>query len=173
MMNKILVVVDMQNDFVSGSLGSVDAQAIVGNVIKLIDSWQGEIVCTYDTHYENYLETKEGKMLPVEHCIENTDGWQLCPGVEEALKGKEYKAFRKPTFGSEELAAYLREGRYDEIHFIGLCTDICVISNVMLTKAALPESEIVVHSDCCAGVTRESHENALSAMKMCHIQIEN
>ena len=172
-MNKILVVVDMQNDFVSGSLGSDDAKAIVGNVVKMIEAWQGEIVCTYDTHYENYLETKEGRMLPVKHCIENTEGWQLCPEVEKALGSKEYKVFRKPTFGSEDLAAYLKEGNYDEIHFVGLCTDICVISNVMLTKAALPESEFVVHADCCAGVTTESHENALNAMKMCHIQIEN
>lgn len=172
-MKKILVVIDMQNDFVSGSLGSEDAKAIVGNVVDKITNWQDDIACTYDTHLENYLETKEGQMLPVRHCIENTEGWQLDPQVEEALKDKDYKVFRKPTFGSEELAKYLKENRYDEIHFIGLCTDICVISNVMLTKAALPESEIIVDAKCCAGVSKESHENALSAMKMCHIQIEN
>lgn len=172
-MKKILVVVDMQNDFVSGSLGSEDAKSIVGNVVEKITNWKDELVCTYDTHFENYLETKEGKMLPVRHCIENTEGWQLDPQVEKALNGRDYKVFKKPTFGSEELAEYLKESNYEEIHFIGLCTDICVISNVMLAKAALPESEIIVDAKCCAGVTKESHENALNAMKMCHIQIEN
>ncbi len=171
-MKKILVVVDMQNDFVSGSLGSEDAKAIVGNVTDKIRGWQDDIVCTYDTHYENYLETKEGKMLPVKHCIENTEGWQLNADVASALESKNYITFRKPTFGSEELAKHLKENQYEEIHFIGLCTDICVISNVMLAKAALPESQITVDAKCCAGVTKESHENALNAMKMCHIQIE-
>lgn len=174
-MKKILVVVDMQNDFVSGSLGSEDAKAIVENVVKKIEGWEGDIACTYDTHYESYLETKEGRMLPVEHCIENTEGWQLCSQVQSALdkKGKEYKTFRKLTFGSEELAGWLKAEGYEEMHFVGLCTDICVISNVMLAKAFLPESEIIVDSRCCAGVSRESHENALNAMKMCHITIQD
>lgn len=174
---KVLVVVDMQNDFIDGTLGTKEAQAIVDNVCKKIDTYRkaGDIVVfTRDTHYQNYLDTAEGKKLPVVHCIEYTSGWCITNKIK-VLDTE--KVIDKPTFGSLELADYLewqekyRNYEITSIELIGLCTDICVISNAMILKAKFYEMPIIVDSSCCAGVTPESHENALKAMAMCQIDI--
>ena len=168
-MKKFLIVVDMQKDFVDGALGSKEAVAIVPNVVKKINEFDGEIFVTYDTHFENYMETNEGKNLPVEHCIKGTAGWEIVPQlVEYASK---YPVIEKPTFGSMELADIIAKGGYDSIEFVGLCTDICVISNVMLAKAADVNAVVTVDSKACAGVTPDSHNNALDAMKMCQVRV--
>lgn len=169
-MKKLLVVVDIQNDFVDGALGSKEAVAIIPNAVNKIKNWDGEIVCTADTHPDNYLETNEGKHLPVPHCIEETDGWMLNKEIANAL-GENPTIIPKPTFGSLYLAEYIREHNFDRIEFIGLCTDICVVSNVLLAKAYLPEASIAVDASCCAGVTPESHDAAIQTMKMCQIEI--
>lgn len=169
-MERLLVVVDMQKDFIDGSLGTKEAQAIVPKVAERVMSGQAageEIVFTLDTHGEDYLETLEGRKLPVKHCLKGTDGWQLC----KELAGIAGRRFEKGTFGSLECAKYAAEGGYDQVELIGLCTDICVISNAMLLKAAMPQTRICVRADCCAGVTPESHINALKAMEMCQIEI--
>lgn len=184
---KILVVVDMQNDFINGALGTPEAQAIVGNVAKKISEFDGDLICvTKDTHYsDDYLNTQEGRLLPVEHCIEGTHGWRLDDTIASAIShaaidaGKSVSVFQKGTFGSVELGDYLvelsarRKQRIEEIVFVGLCTDICVISNALLVKAFLPETKITVDATCCAGVTPASHNNALAAMKACQINVEN
>lgn len=170
-MKKVLVVVDMQKDFIDGALGTKEAVAIVDDVAETIKSFDGEVVFTRDTHFENYMETQEGKNLPVPHCIKDTDGWQLDKKLE-VLRTDDMKVFDKLTFGSVELAAYLKENKeLEQVTLVGLCTDICVISNALLIKANLPEVEIRVIEKCCAGVTPQSHANALEAMKMCQIQI--
>ena len=172
-MRKILVVIDMQNDFIDGSLGTKEAQQIVPRVVekmKEYDPWN--IYLTRDTHYENYLDTQEGRNLPVEHCIEGTHGWQLNDAVAKAAE--KATVIDKPTFGSNRLAGLLMTERAQEaleIELVGLCTDICVITNAMMAKGALPEVPLFVRADCCAGVTPESHETALSAMRMCQILI--
>ena len=169
-MSRLLVVVDMQKDFVDGALGSKEAQAIVPHVIDKIKAYQGagqEVVFTLDTHFDDYMDTMEGKKLPVIHCVKGTPGWELAEG----LKGFEGKRFEKVTFGSRELADYAALGQYESVELVGLCTDICVISNAMLIKAGIPDTPIQVDVSCCAGVTPQSHENALNAMKMCHIDI--
>lgn len=171
---KILIVVDMQNDFIDCALGTKEAVAIVENVAKKIQDFDGKVIYTKDTHRENYLETQEGKNLPVEHCIKGSDGWQL----SSALPVKaDNMVIEKPTFGSTDLGDYLKKMAEDvdieEIELVGLCTDICVISNALLIKAFLPEVKISVDASCCAGVTPESHKNALEAMKMCQIAITN
>jgi len=170
---KKLVVVDMQNDFIDGALGTKEAEAIVGNVLKKIQSYDPEdVLVTLDTHGEDYMSTQEGKNLPVEHCIKGTPGWELSPVLADALKGA--KKFEKPTFGSVKLAEYLKEtadGQDLEIEMVGLCTDICVVSNAMLIKAFLPEAKIKVDSSCCAGVTPESHEHALATMRSCQVEV--
>lgn len=168
-MSKLLVVVDMQKDFVDGSLGTKEAVAIVPQVIQEIENFDGDIVFTLDTHSSIYLETQEGKNLPVPHCIKGTEGWKLDKAIEPLASGR--RIFEKPTFGSVELAEYVADSDYDDITLIGLCTDICVLSNAMLIKAFLPEVKVSVKADSCAGVTPESHENALLAMKMCQINI--
>lgn len=168
---KYLVVVDMQKDFIDGALGTKEAQAIVPAVKKYIENFDGEIIFTRDTHTEEYMTTQEGKNLPVPHCIEGTEGWQIAKELLTISEGK--KIFDKPTFGSVALSEYLKEqGDAEEVTLIGLCTDICVISNGMLIKAYLPEVRVSVVESCCAGVTRESHKNALDAMKMCQIEIK-
>jgi len=167
----VLVVVDMQKDFIDGALGTKEAVQIVDNVAELVKSFDGEVVFTRDTHDDNYLETQEGKKLPVPHCIQGTDGWKLDKKLE-ALRLDDRKVFDKPTFGSMELASYLQSMKtLENVTLIGLCTDICVISNALLIKAALPEVNISVVEKCCAGVTPKSHENALAAMKMCQIDV--
>lgn len=173
-MKKILVVVDMQKDFVDGALGSKEAVAIVNNVTDKIINFDGDIVVTYDTHPENYMETQEGKNLPVPHCIKGTDGWKLDSKVQEAVSKKEFKAITKPTFGSTELPEYIKTNYNPdeiEIELVGLCTDICVVSNALLLKANFPETKISVDASCCAGVTPESHNAALTTMKMCQINV--
>ncbi len=166
---KLLVVVDMQKDFTHGALGSREAMAIVPAVCEKIKNFDGDVVFTMDTHAESYLDTQEGKNLPVPHCIKGTDGWTLDENIAPLSRGCRF--FEKPTFGSLQLAEFAAGKDYDEIELIGLCTDICVISNAMLLKAHLPEVKISVDASCCAGVTPESHENALSAMKMCQINV--
>ena len=172
-MKKLLVVVDMQNDFVDGALGTPEAVAIVpyvvGRVVEGVNAGE-TIVFTRDTHGENYMDTQEGRNLPVPHCIEGTDGWQIIPQLEEYTVGR--LCLNKPTFGSTELARYAVEEGFEEMELIGLCTDICVISNAMLLKAALPEVPVSVTAACCAGVTPASHNNALEAMKMCQITVK-
>lgn len=180
---KYLIVVDMQNDFIDGSLGTKEAQNIVYGVAEKISKFDGEVVATQDTHWRDYLDTQEGRLLPVKHCIDGTDGWELKPVIFEALQkrylscGKSIPLFNKPTFGSKELGEQLENRNasdsIDEIVLVGLCTDICVISNALLIKAFLPEVKITVDASCCAGVSPESHENALRAMKVCQINIEN
>ena len=195
-MRNILIVVDMQNDFIDGSLGTKEAQEIVTPVAEKIRNFEGDIYGTLDTHEEDYLSTQEGKNLPVKHCICGEDGWHLNEEVRKALLSSEmfcrndkqknaiwlFENYCKETFGSLELMddcfdEFGEDGRSHpedvEITLIGLCTDICVISNAMLLKAALPEAKIIVDASCCAGVTPESHKNALEAMKMCQIEVIN
>ena len=173
-MKKILIVVDMQKDFVDGALGTKEAIAIVDNVVNKIESFDGDIIVTYDTHCQNYMETQEGKKLPVPHCIKGTDGWKLDSKVQAAVDKKGFYAIEKPTFGSTELVEYIKNN-YNiselEIELIGLCTDICVVSNALLLKANFTETSISVDASCCAGVTVDSHNAALTTMKMCQINI--
>lgn len=171
-MQNILLVIDMQNDFIDGALGTKEAVTIVPAVKAKIENFEGTVLFTRDTHETCYMETQEGKNLPVPHCIRGTDGWQIRPELD-ALRTTE--VIDKPTFGSKELGTILTEmNEKDEIGsitLIGLCTDICVISNAMLVKAFLPEVPIIVDSACCAGVTPESHENALKSMQVCQIKV--
>ena len=171
---KILVVVDMQNDFISGTLGSAEAVAMVPAAKAFAESFPGKVIFTRDTHFENYSETREGRRLPVAHCIKGTPGWEICDELLPLSKNGEI--FDKPTFGSTALSDYIcglnGSEPVESVTLIGLCTDICVISNAMLIKAALPETDVMVKASCCAGVTPQSHMNALEAMKMCQIDIE-
>lgn len=173
-MQDILIVVDMQNDFIDGALGTAEAVAIVPKVADKIRNFSGRVIFTRDTHGEDYMDTQEGKNLPVPHCIKGTEGWQISPMLQELCKEE---PIDKVTFGSEGLASILKEANEENpigsITLIGLCTDICVISNALLIKAFLPEVQIIVDTFCCAGVTPESHRNALAAMKTCQIKIEN
>lgn len=172
-MRKMLLVIDIQNDFINGTLGTPEAEAIVDRVVEEIDKYpDGDVIATRDTHPENYLETQEGRNLPVVHCVKGTPGWELHPKIAAALK--DAVVIDKPTFGSRELAeklALLAELDELEITLVGLCTDICVVSNALLVKAFLPETTVRVIADCCAGVTPESHKAALDTMRMCQIQI--
>lgn len=173
-MKNILVVVDMQKDFVDGSLGTAEAVAIVPNVKKKIEDFDGDIFVTLDTHFENYLETSEGKKLPVKHCIKGTEGHKLCDEVRSALDGKPHTVVEKLTFGSLELQELIfdsAEGDDLRIELVGLCTDICVVSNALILKARFPESSISVDASCCAGVTPDSHNSAVEVMKMCQIDV--
>ena len=174
-MKKFLIVVDMQKDFVDGALGTKEAAAIVPEVVKKIENFDGEIFATFDTHFENYMETSEGKNLPVAHCIKNTDGWNLDTAVNKALEKKGFTAVEKNTFGSSELPKLIKGAAENEdftIELIGLCTDICVVSNALLLKAGFPEKEISVDEKCCAGVTPELHDCAVAVMKSCQINIK-
>ncbi len=170
-MADVLVVIDMQNDFIDGALGTKEAVAIVPAVKEKINSYRSAgktVIFTRDTHHADYLSTQEGKNLPVEHCIENTSGWQISPELD--THGCEI--INKGSFGSQDLASYIKKlPDVSQIELVGLCTDICVISNAMILKAAMPEVPLVCDSACCAGVTPESHQNALEAMKMCQIKI--
>ena len=170
---KVLVVIDMQNDFIDGTLGTKEALKIVPKVVEKIKNYSGVVLATRDTHQENYLSTQEGKKLPVLHCVEGSEGWQLHPDIVKLIRTT---PFDKATFGSIELAGYLKDlndrAKLEEVELVGLCTDICVISNALVIKAALPETTVKVDSSCCAGVSPESHENALNAMKMCQVEVE-
>ncbi len=173
-MKHFLVVVDMQKDFVDGSLGTPEAVAIVPQVADTIRRFEGEIFVTLDTHSPDYLGTAEGRKLPVVHCVRGTPGWQLNAGVEEALSGKPYTLVEKPTFGSTALPDLIRESAGGEnftLEVLGLCTDICVVSNALLLKACFPEAPISVPAACCAGVTPEKHKAALAVMESCQIDI--
>lgn len=174
-MKNFLVVVDMQNDFVDGALGSAEAVAIVPNVVDKIKNFDGKIFVTLDTHFDNYMETAEGKKLPVSHCIKGTAGWELNPEVAKALEGKKHTVVEKLTFGSVDLPKLMKEAAGEEVfsaELIGLCTDICVVSNALLLKAYYPEYNIAVDASCCAGVTPKSHNEALATMGMCQIDIK-
>lgn len=172
---KILTVIDMQNDFVDGALGTAEAQQIVPKVIEKIKQFDGRVLATRDTHEENYLNTQEGRHLPVVHCVKDTQGWQIYSEIADLIKEQ---PIDKPSFGSLGLAQVLsayhhHEEPIESITLIGLCTDICIISNALLLKAHLPEVPIIVDASCCAGVTPESHRQALEAMKMCQIDMIN
>ena len=173
-MKKLLLVIDMQNDFIDGALGTKEAAAIVPNVVKRIQEFEGDVLYTRDTHTDNYMETQEGRNLPVPHCIKGTPGWELCPDLKALRDADNSPVLDKVTFGAKDLPAYL-EARYpgglECVELIGLCTDICVISNAMVLKAFFPELPVSVTASCCAGVTPESHENALNVMKMCQIAV--
>ena len=174
-MRKVLIVIDMQNDFIDAALGTKEAAAIVDAVKDKIRSYPSEnIIATMDTHFDNYMQTQEGKYLPVPHCIKGTDGWKIRPEIAELLK--DAKIYEKPTFGSTALAADLKalsEREELELELVGLCTDICVVSNALLLKASMPEVKISVDAACCAGVTPEKHLAALETMRSCQIQISN
>ena len=173
-MQNVLLVIDMQNDFIDGALGTAEAVAIVPAVREKIENFDGTVLFTRDTHETYYLETQEGRNLPVPHCIRGTDGWQIRPELD-ALRTTE--PIDKETFGSSDLGGLLcdlnEEDPIESITIIGLCTDICVISNAMIVKAFLPEVPIIVDAACCAGVTPAQHENALNAMEVCQIQVIN
>lgn len=170
---KILIVVDMQNDFIDGTLGSKSAESIVNNVVNKIAEYKNAkfpVIFTRDTHTDEYLTTQEGRNLPIEHCIFNTGGWNISSNLDT----KNSEVIDKPAFGSLDLPKAVSKYKgIEEIELVGLCTDICVISNSIILKAAFPEVKITVDASCCAGVTPESHKNALNAMKMCQINIEN
>lgn len=169
---KYLIVVDMQVDFISGSLGSKMAEKIVPGVVEKVKTFEGKVIFTRDTHFADYMSTQEGKKLPVMHCIKDTDGWQICDELTPYVK----EAVDKITFGSVTLPNIIKDyseeiEEIEEIELCGLCTDICVISNAMILKAAFPEVKITVDSKCCAGVSVESHKTALDAMKAVQIEI--
>ena len=174
-MKDYLIVVDMQKDFVDGALGTKEAVAIVPAVLAKVKKAAEEgqhIIFTRDTHEETYLETQEGRNLPVEHCIKGTKGWQIRSDIAELLP--DWHVYEKPTFGSVALAKDMAEIAANEdieIEVLGLCTDICVVSNALMLKAYMPEVKISVDPSCCAGVTPESHEAALKTMQMCQIKI--
>lgn len=171
-MQDILIVVDMQNDFIDGALGTKEAAAIVPKVKEKISSFRGPVIFTRDTHPENYMETQEGRNLPVPHCIRGTEGWQIRPELDALRKTQPVD---KPGFGSVELGKLLLEMNEKEpvgsVTLIGLCTDVCVISNALIIKAFLPEVPVKVDAACCAGISPESHDNALAAMAMCQVEI--
>ena len=172
-MRKCLVIVDMQNDFVTGNLGTKEAVAIVPNVVAKVKQAIADgtkVVFTRDTHTSEYMNTQEGKNLPVPHCINGTEGWDIIPELQEFITDETY-IFDKPTFGSVKLADDVTFNCYDEVELIGVCTGICVLSNAIVIKAHNPEVPIKVDSSCCACVTPETHETALKAMQTCQIQV--
>lgn len=175
-MKQFLVVVDMQNDFVTDALGTKEAREIVGNAAEKIRAFPGDIIVTLDTHGPDYLSTAEGKKLPVTHCVRGSKGWELNPEIAEALKGKPVTTVEKPTFGSTALPGIIEsaaDGEDFSVTLIGLCTDICVVSNALLLKAFFPEKKISVDASCCAGVTPELHGAALATMRSCQIDVES
>lgn len=173
-MKHFLIVVDIQNDFVDGALGTKEAVEMIPFAVEKIKDFEGEVFVTYDTHFEDYLNTAEGEKLPVRHCIKGTDGWELNSSIEKALEGKNCTKVEKLTFGSVELPKLIEKaakGEEFDITLIGLCTDICVVSNALILKANFCENEIFVDSKCCAGVTVDTHNAALLTMKMCQINV--
>lgn len=174
-MKRFLIVVDMQKDFVDGALGSKEAVKIVPAAVQKIKDFEGEIIVTYDTHFDNYMDTAEGKKLPVPHCVKGTAGWELNAEIAEALAGKPVTAVEKITFGSVQLPGLLKEKAKGEdfcVELLGLCTDICVVTNALLIKANFPEAPIAVDAACCAGVTPEKHEAALETLRSCQIDVK-
>ena len=175
--NKYLIVIDMQNDFVDGALGTPEAQAIADAVVEEAKSFDGTVAFTLDTHGEDYLSSQEGANLPVPHCIKGTPGWQLIPALGSVAHERNARIFEKPTFGSTDLAAWLQAENatnpIESIELVGVCTDICVVSNALLIKAVLPEVPLVVDAALCAGVTPAAHEAALATMCSCQVQVLN
>lgn len=173
MKEKILIVIDMQKDFVSGALGTAEAQAILPAVESKVKHWPGKVIFTKDTHDSNFLSTQEGKLLPVEHCQKDREGWQLAGNLSHIQQEKKWPVFEKPAFGSMELVRAIedmhKEKPIESIECIGVCTDICVVSNVLLLKAALPEVPVYVDASCCAGTTPENHQAALVTMACCQV----
>nr|WP_317429234.1 isochorismatase family cysteine hydrolase [uncultured Mitsuokella sp.] len=170
-MRKVIVVIDMQNDFIDGALGTKEAQAMLPHLVaKLEREKDALLIFTQDTHSKNYMETQEGRNLPVLHCIKPEKGWEIAPSLQPFVK-KAAAVIEKPAFGSLELPKALAKLQPDEVELVGLCTDICVISNAMILKTAFPELPVAVDASCCAGVTPTSHDNALQAMKMCQVDI--
>lgn len=173
-MQEILVVIDMQNDFITGALGSKEAKSIVPAVVDKVKNFKGKVFFTKDTHAENYAETQEGKKLPVPHCMKGTEGWNIIPELEALRKTQPVEKY---TFGGVGLAVVLtnefQREKISKITFVGVCTDICVISNVLLVKAFLPNATLVVDAACCAGTSVKAHKNAINAMKACQVEIEN
>ncbi len=171
MMRKVIVVIDMQNDFIDGALGTKEAQVMLPHLVaKLEREKDALLIFTQDTHSKNYMETQEGRNLPVPHCIKPEKGWEIAPSLQPFVK-KAAAVIEKPAFGSLELPKAVAKLQPDEVELVGLCTDICVISNAMILKAAFPELPVAVDASCCAGVTPASHDNALQAMKMCQVDI--
>lgn len=177
-MKRLLIVVDMQNDYIDGMLGSKPARAIVKNVVNKIKEYEDngeDIVFTKDTHLDNYFLTKEGKYLPIRHCIKDTEGWEICPEIVDNFDMKKYKIYEKFTFGSSDFAQDLIDGVYlriTDFELVGLTTDVCVISNALMIKTFLTEAEVWVDSACCAGSNAEGNERALEVMKSCQIHIK-
>lgn len=174
-MKHFLIVVDIQNDFVDGALGTAEAVDMIDSAAAKIEAFDGEIFVTYDTHFEDYMDTAEGKKLPVPHCVKGTSGWDLNAKIAAALTGRAYTPVEKYTFGSVRLPQMIAKAAGDadfDITLIGLCTDICVVSNALILKASFPEREVYVDAACCAGVTAQSHNAALTTMKMCQINVE-
>ncbi|WP_295714341.1 cysteine hydrolase family protein [uncultured Mitsuokella sp.] len=170
-MRKVIVVIDMQNDFIDGALGTKEAQAMLPHLVaKLEREKDALLIFTQDTHSKNYMETQEGRNLPVPHCIKPEKGWEIAPSLQPFVK-KAAAVIEKLAFGSLELPKAVAKLQPDEVELVGLCTDICVISNAMILKAAFPELPVAVDASCCAGVTPASHDNALQAMKMCQVDI--
>lgn len=175
---KVLIVVDMQNDFIDGSLANPSAQEIIPNVIKKIQDFNGDlIIFTRDCHQDNYLETTEGKLLPIEHCIENTHGWQIHSDLMKVANEhpKPFYVVDKPTFGYKDWSTFFERHNINptEIEIIGTCTDICVVSNTLILKAEYPDASITVDAACCVGLTKEKHTAALDVMKSCQVRVVN
>lgn len=177
MAEKLLIVVDVQNDFVTDALGTKEAEIAAQNVIEKVRNFDGKVIYTQDTHAENYMQTQEGHLLPVAHCIKGTKGWELIPELEALGKLNHSPVFEKVTFGSTDLARYLvqrnEKNEIESIELVGLCTDICVISNALLIKACMPELPLYVDASCCAGVTPAKHDAALETMRSCQIHVLN
>ena len=174
-MRKVLAVIDIQKDFVSGSLGSKEAAEMMPAVCRFAEGFEGEVVYTLDTHYEDYMDTQEGKNLPVMHCIKGTEGWMIEDGLKEILEKKKAVAFEKPTFTSKELAEYLeaenKKEKIDEIVLIGLCTDICVVSNALTIKGFLPETQLTVVEELTEATSREMKAKTLDVLRCCQVKI--
>lgn len=171
-MEKLLIIVDMQNDFIDGSLANPAAQLIVPGIVELVKSWKGKLGVTLDTHHENYMETQEGRNLPVPHCILNTVGHMINEQIRDALGSNITYTVFKPTFGYNGWKDYGFDNHFDEVTLVGTCTDICVISNALAIKAAYPELKVSVIGSLCAGLSKEKHEAALEVMRSCQIEVK-
>lgn len=170
---KVLIVIDMQKDFLTGSLANADGVAVIENVKNVINHFDGMVVFTRDTHQEDYLTTNEGKHLPVEHCLLGTEGHKIVPELLQAVANKPHLIYNKYSFGMKNIAQKLKTdvGKIDSIELCGVCTDICVVSNALILKANFPEIPIAVRANCCAGITKQKHNSALDVMQSCQIEI--
>lgn len=178
-MKKLLVIVDVQNDFVDGALGTKEAQEMIPRLVEKIKNWDGDFLMTMDTHFaDTYKYRREGRYLPVLHCVKFTDGWELNEEVDKAVMDvvnshddREYYFVEKTDFGTDQISTIIDDHGYDCVEFVGLCTDICVVTNALIVRTFCPEIEIAVDASCCAGVTPEKHNAALDVMESCHIWI--